>query len=167
MNEEYFFKLKKLYNRIVSLCLKGSFGANDKRCFKIYEDISKQCYLLLIEVGQTSFERMKIDLEQSEEINNLSNAVFRSYYKNRKGEDVVLNKENPRVVLAEWKSTENAYNNLKRFANEHKYNRGFMYDDVVLAFKDIIKLLQQNLSPIEISLAVKEVLDIRLKKDNQ
>ncbi len=166
MNEEYFFKLKRLYDRIVSLCLKGAFVSNDKRCFKIYEDISKQCYLLLTEVGQTSFERMKIDLKQSEEINNLSNAVFRSYYKNRKGEDVVLNKESPRVVLAEWKNTENAYSDLKRFSSEHKDNRGFMYDDVVLAFKDIIKLLQQNLSPIEISLAVKEILDTNLKEGN-
>jgi hypothetical protein len=41
-----------------------------------------------------------------------------------------------------------------------------MYDDVVLAFKDIIKLLQQNLSPIEISLAVKEILDTNLKEGN-
>lgn len=156
MDEKDFLIAKKLYNNIVALCLRSSFCFGDKSCFKIYEDISKKCYFLLEQLEHMPLEEND-DKYQSDEARRFNEAIYKTYYKGVDGDDFNL-REN-RAFLKEWNSSENAYNSLKRFSSEYKKDKKFLPNEVVVIFKKVINLLQQNLSPCEIREKVDALLD--------
>ncbi len=124
----------------------------------------KHCYLLLMQIEHMSFEDKRDDVEQSEEIIQLNDAIYKTYYKNIYNDNFEIGERSSRACLSEWKSSENAYSNLKQFSNKYEKDEYLEYDEIVSIFRRVISILQENSSPFEVEDKVKKLLNIEGKK---
>ena len=54
MTELRFYWAKQLYEQIESICLSETLKSNQREAFKVYDNISKRCYNLLVKVKKMS-----------------------------------------------------------------------------------------------------------------
>lgn len=141
MNDKSFYSAKKIYNEIAKLCLFASFEYGETDCFKIYESIDRKCYNLLIMAKNIS---QKEKLNEADEIKNLNENIFKSYYQNNNGDDDYQKNVNIRAKLLEWKENTNAYENLKAFSGESTSKDKLSVNDIVNTLKEVLSMLKDG-----------------------
>lgn len=151
MTSDCFLELKKLYDDIQNECL--SRAILDVKHFRVYEDVLKICYDLLVDAKRyeavffNKNEKMSCDKEKNGD-------DFNKIYGFSKYDDECDDIDRKRAVFSEWKSGENAYKNLQDFSFEVSKKEEFSFDRCFSLFNEVLDNLKKQASILDIKEAV-------------
>lgn len=151
-----FEKAKKVYSKISARCLYLSVENTEKDSFRVFDNILNICNNVLMSVCE---EDRKNDEDVDEEIKKLNEAIYKVYFEKTPRDDDYIRDDRERCFLCEWKEGEDAYRDLKRFANQSMQKKELNYDKVVELFRKVLDVLNNEVEPVELEMEVKELFE--------
>lgn len=153
MSELRFYWAKKLYEEIENLCLSKAMNSNEKCSFRIYDNISKRCYNMLMRAKKISIiipleKILKSELNEDDEkyVNNLNKAMYNNYYWNEKRYGKEEKNDTKRAFLEKWDDNTNAYANLQKFSSQQMIGKSVTFNDVICVYNDVLNILKESKS---------------------
>ena len=141
MLNKSFYSAKKIYDQIAKQCLRASFEKRETDCFKIYENISRKCYNLLMLVKETS---LKEKSKEDEDVKKISESIFGAYFSYNNIDEDYQRDVRSRAMLLQWRDDIDAYGSLKAFSDKIDKKREYCIEDIISILKEVNVLLQAD-----------------------